>query len=203
MSYCKNFSRAIVEYEFKGEENSQIRRFETEKTPFEVTTGSIPVFASDNYDPSGFEIYFYSPNNYGWIRSRVIDFIIYESTTKTWDGLPYAGIARLGCGKTDYQRASDGTITGTGIRPSTLEIDKSIKCPQAMGNTCHIKIFYKGEVIHQDQGKCPLSYNVDCDPCPPNTIKCVENEKVKCVPCSTFLEPLKGMVNTIKGINNG
>ncbi|MEQ9355117.1 hypothetical protein [Coleofasciculus chthonoplastes] len=206
MSYCNNSVKALVTYTFKGESNSK-KRFETKKTPIEVEAGSKPIPAGENYNAEGFEIYFYSPNNRRWIRSIVQDYLIYPiSSPGRYSQYNYAGIAMWGCGQSDFQRVSDGTVVGPGIDVDSLQIDTSVKCPVPpvpMESICHLKVLHQGIVIHQDQGECPVNWTIDCDPCPPNTIRCVEGGKVRCVPCSELLNPLKQITSKLKQINNG
>jgi len=203
MSYCNNSHKAVVTYTFEGKSDLK-KRFETEKTPIEIETGSKPIPASENYTPEGFEIYYYSPNNRRWLRLVVQSYVIYPSIAASYySRYNYAGISHWFCGESDFRRNEDGTLSGPGIDVDSLQIDKSVNCPVPMENICHLKVFHQGVIIHQDQGKCPVSYTVDCDPCPPGTIRCVKGGKVRCVPCSEFLNPLKQITSKLERINNG
>ncbi|MEQ9373283.1 MAG: hypothetical protein RIG63_30310 [Coleofasciculus chthonoplastes F3-SA18-01] len=197
--YCSGAESAVVVYSFG---DTKEKTFKTKLTPIEIEAGNIPLDASENYDSSGFEVYFYSPNNRRWARATVLDYTItgyYSYYNAHTIGLWY-------CNAPDYQRNEDGSIVTTLVYLDTLQIDTSVKCPKPPEPAeckAHLKILHGGKILYQDQGKCPVNYKVNCDPCPPNTIRCVEGGKVRCVPCSEFLNPLKQITSKLKQINNG
>lgn len=199
--YCSGAESVVVRYTFGDASREKI--FKTKLAPIQVETGNRPLNASENYDPNGFKVVVWSPNNRRWLDTVVLDYQV----TGFYD---YYNAHTMGfwlCGTPDYQRNQDGSITSAVVYLDTLQIDTSVKCPKLVEESvkckAYLKIFNDSKILYQDQGDCPINYSVDCDPCPPNTIKCKKNGKVRCVPCSEFLNPLKQITSTVKRINSG
>jgi hypothetical protein len=88
-----------------------------------------------------------------------------------------------------------------------FDIDLNRKCPTNSNSLerCSIQITYNGLTIFQDQGNCPLTFNVSCGNCPPGT----EEHQINvypgycCFDCNSIANDIRGLTNIVKGLNRG
>ena len=104
-----------------------------------------------NYDPLGYQISFYSPNN-----GTGASFVVYEYYIESYNGYYYDAIYFRRCGYSDFASA--------GIDPggTTLVKDTSVRCgsPESTTPECFIKVIRNNSVFFEDSGDCPVTYSI-------------------------------------------
>jgi hypothetical protein len=135
-----------------------------------VEAYSKPVEATENYNPVGYRITYYSPNNGRFISTTVIDYMIISSPPgSTWPFIVYSWPCHL----PGFARDVNGNLVGANIDPPTLTINTSITCPVPRINRCFIEVKdIAGNIVFRNQGDCPATYEIQCGDCPPGTCKC-------------------------------
>lgn len=208
-THCKlEDKKATIIYSF----NKQDKAFKTENVPIEVRVYSKSTNTTENYNPEGFGIRFYSPNNRNWIEIPVRDYQIYDVPNGElyYPGENYKGISWWGCNKDDFNRNPDGSLNGPGINTATFSLISSLKCPTVSQNQakvkCYLEVKYAGQIIFTDSGDCPVKYAVACgEECPPGTTKCASTNYPGycCLPCNEIAGEIKAIANQVRRINNG
>ncbi|MCM0588783.1 MAG: hypothetical protein HEQ35_06985 [Gloeotrichia echinulata IR180] len=181
--YCQQGDKPKVKYKFN---DGAYKIFESKFSPIDVITRSTQA-TSDNYSPEGFQISFYSPNNFKILTAIVKDYRIVNKGYLEFNSIP--------CGGDTF------TTTGPTIDPSTIVIDKSVKCPpQKSDENCIIEIKYNAQIIFSDTGKCPVSFTVACGNCPDGTVECKTNyyPVYCCLPCAETAAKINNLANNIR-----
>ena len=161
-THCKVGDKPIVKYKFG--DDTKYRIFKSQYAPIDVVTKTTPVEGTGNYNNEGYEVTFYSPNNFKFVSFIVKDW-------RTVDTGRYIEFQRIACGK---------NVFGTGVTEidpnRAITFDYTKKCtPPVDSQRCSIEISHKGIILFQDQGKCPLDYSVQCGKCPDGQHECESN----------------------------
>lgn len=193
-----------MNYSFKGVNKSYV--VAANNTPIDVNTYQKRINTTSTFNPEGFALTFYSPNNRSTPTFTVLDYQIFPSPDFDY-GPNYEGIALWDCGDFDFDRNTDGSLTGPGCDITTIKTDNSRKCPTPLtGNRCSIEVKRNGIIIFQDQGECPVSFEVICgEGCPSSTLKCPKSgyPGFCCVPCSEIKSGIRAITNHVRSFNNG
>lgn len=204
MAYCKAGEKATVNYSFKGVEKSYA--VAANNTPIDVNTYQNRINATGNFNPQGFRLRYYSPNNRSTPDGAVLAYQIFPSLDYDY-GVNYEGISVWNCGAFDFTRNPDGSLNGAGCDISTIYTDNSMKCASPLtGNRCSIEVKRNGIIIFQDQGECPVSFDVVCgEGCPTGTLKCPQSgyPGFCCVPCTEIATGIKAITTHVRSVNNG
>jgi hypothetical protein len=69
--------------------------------------------------------------------------------------------------------------------------------------TCKIIVSYRGTTIFTDKGKCPCTFDVQCEDCPEGTIKCpnIGYPGYCCLPCVPTANSIAAVKNQVQSIN--
>lgn len=210
MGFCEPGVKATVNYQFKETK----KRYITNNTPIDVHTYSETIGRTSNYNPEGYGITFYSPNNRLWYTYPIKDYTIYYEAPYTNEGgyyiAGYYGISFVHCGGTDFDRNPDGSLNGPEVDPNTITTDPNLKCPIAdtsdAKTKCFIEVKHDGNTVFKDSGDCPVSFKVACgEECPEGTVKCFSTNYPGycCLPCSEIKAEIKAIVSQVRSINNG
>ena len=214
MAYCNIGDEPTVRYKFNGQTE---KVFESQYAPIDVITKTVPIEGSNNYKPDGYGIGYVPLNGNGtYYWFNVVDHKIFNipaGVNPIWGTTPR--IAMMSCGQTTFSKllncgtsATDYYVEclSTLLFNGSLDIDPNRKCPTpASRQRCSIQIIYNGLTIFQDQGNCPVTFTVSCGNCPPGT----EEHKTNtypgycCFDCNSILSEVKGITNTIRGLNRG
>lgn len=190
MLYCGESDKPIVKYKF-GE--GKYRRFKSEFSPIEIITKTVPIDETDNYNGEGYQISFYSPTTDDNFEPIVTNHKVEYIFTDYYGWIHIISFAN--CGYKELQ-------PGLSYEPSTLVINPNIKCPieQALKNRCSIIILHKGIIIHQDQGDCNISVEVQCGNCPENSIECKTSNYPGycCIPCVPTANKIDNLSNSVR-----
>src|SRR6476646_8334271 len=162
--YCNGSTEAKVTYRFDGQP-AKVLNFKN-CCPIEVNTG----FAGyQNYNSGGFQLTFYSPNNWRIVQYTVRGYSITNGV-----------IMMVGC---------DGTTQNTGIDPNTLVIDSSVKCNNTVTAKQFIEVKYQGNRLFYDEQEGNISYTVGCGgECPEGFMRCECDTYpgYSCIPCNSL-----------------
>lgn len=204
MAYCKSGEKATVNYSFKGVSKSYV--VAANNTPIDVNTYQKRINAGGTFSTGGFTVRFYSPNNRATVAWAVHDYLVYPSPDFDY-GVNYEGISPWFCGDFDFLRDADGKPRGTGVDITTIERLSTPTCTAPLtANRCSIEVKSKGIIIFQDQGECPVSFNVICgEDCPSGTLKCPQSgyPGYCCLPCDEIAAGIKAITTHVRSINNG
>lgn len=195
--YCNKDDRPIIKYKFG---TGGQRYFKSNVSPINIITKSSPIPNTDSYNNEGYQISFYSPNNF-----RTLEYILLDYKLKTLpDGLGYGindrEILMIQCGESAFPE------TGPVCDINTIVKNQNIKCPTATENRCSIQIFnIENGLIFQDQGDCPVDFEVQCGNCPDGYIECQTSTYPGycCISCDEVKNEIIAIKNTIKNLNNG
>ncbi len=189
--YCNEGDKPIITYSFKGKE----KRYKPGKAPITIETKEVPIEMPDNYDAQGYEIQFYSPNNFRNLNIIVLGHKIVPPPPESPEFGD--GITWINCGDKDYQPSP------IGIDLSTLVINRTVKCPvDKQGKVrCSIIVKHKGNLIFQEQGECPLVYSVQCGNCADGEIECKKPTYPGycCIPCQDTASRIRNLGDKING----
>ncbi|NJM23521.1 MAG: hypothetical protein HC787_11005 [Nostocaceae cyanobacterium CSU_2_110] len=187
MIYCLESDKPIIIYKFG--ENPE-RRFKSSFAPISIETKLSKIAAGDNYNSQGFQVRFYSPNNFLYTDYIVTEYKIVD----IGEAYNYDEILLKQCGETTL------SANGPGIDVSTLVINPNIKCPVPEIDRCSFIVRHEDQIIFQDQGDCPLSLEVQCGNCPPHNIECKANHYPGycCIPCESTAQKIHNLANKIK-----
>lgn len=185
--YCNEGDEPIIEYQFGTKPK---RKFKSKFAPIEVETKPYKIPATENYNSQGFQIRFYSPNNFRWVEYIVIDY----------DIKPIYNVYAIHLQMCE-QKSIDYN-TGPEIDVSTISINRNIKCPVPEIERCSLLVKYNGVIIYQDQGDCPVSVDVICGNCPPHHIECKSNKYPGycCIGCESTANSIHSLANKIKNV---
>ena len=191
MPYCNNNEKATVSYSFNGTQNAN---FETTGS-IEISTG-IENNSGSNYNPNGYQITFYSPNNYKNIIAVVTDYQLVD----TGQGGDYKYTIKL--------RDCDGVWGNETLAHNNLVFDTSVHCPGTKNDSsnCFIKVTKNGAQIHKATGKCPVNFTVACgDNCPDGYMRCEKPEYPGycCIPCDEIRNGIVAAISEIRSKNRG
>lgn len=197
MSYCNIGQKPIVKYKFGS---GGFRHFKSEYSPIDIITKTYPIPNTDNYNSEGFQITFYSSNNRATLEYIVLDYKLKAIPRELGYGQNDRELLIIQCGNSAF------TETGPAVDITTIVKNINIKCPTATKNRCSIQIFnIENELIFQDQGDCPVEFEVQCGNCPDGTIECKISAYPGycCIPCSEVKNKIVDIKNIVKNINNG
>lgn len=188
--YCQTGEKPIIEYSFG---QGSVRKFKSDFAPIDVSSKPAPVESSDNFNSQGYQLNFYSTNNF-----RDLSIIVKDYKIAISDNPDNSVIRYMNCGETKFQ-------PGVNFRPSTLIVNPNIKCPSPSKNRCSIEVKHKGIIIFQDQGDCPCNFKVQCGDCPEGYIKCQKPlyPGYCCISCSEIRGGIASITTTLRNINNG
>ncbi len=204
MTYCKLGEKATVNYSFKGVEKTF-----TTKGAIEVQTYTKRINAGVGFSTLGFAVSFYSPNNRNNPEFIVYDYFLFPvpNGEQFYPGQNYVGFCPWFCGEFDFRKNPDGSPNGPGANSATVTINPSKKCPMPLtANRCSIEVKHNGIIIFQDQGECPVNFEVVCgENCPPDTVKCRKSgyPGYCCLPCQPTKQSIISIRNIVKNINQG
>ncbi len=191
---CNIGDKPIVKYKLG---TGNYKYFKSDFSPIEVVSKTTPIANTDNFDGEGFEISFYSTNNFRTITTTVTDY----RTVDTGGGDPAFRyeIYWANCGSKIIQES------GVNYDPSTLVVNRNIKCLESLKNRCSIIIKYQEKIIFQDQGDCPIEFEIQCGNCPDGYTECKTSTYPGycCLPCNEVKNEIITIKNTIKNFNNG
>jgi hypothetical protein len=182
-TYCKEGDEPIIKYRFQGDTKDRIHK--SRIAPIDVTTKNTPIEGTENYSNDGFQITFYSPNNRSDITIIVRDYRIVDKG--------YTSLNFIYCGETKFR----GDIYG---EPSSIRINTSIKCPPPNSDRCSIEIAHKGIILFRDQGKCPVTFSVQCSKCPDGQHECKSNiyPYYCCTSCADTARKINNIANKMR-----
>lgn len=210
-SHCTEGQKPKVIYKFA---NGVEREFNSKYAPIEVITSNKPLRGSDNFGGTAYTIEFWQDDPFTGYFSRlenIIDWEVYQIYKQVFERVGYKWYRYISfwvCGENDWRRSGNnntktdqrpwGNKATIIFQPETLQIIPTGGCPSAI-NKCSIKVLYKGLVIHQDQGDCPVTYRVKCGNCEENEIECKSNHYPGfcCIPCSEVVNRLNTMSNKL------
>jgi hypothetical protein len=212
MNYCNSGNKPTVKYKF-AEKAEKI--YKCDIAPIEIITKTVPIRSSENYDPGGYNITVWQVDGAKFLTSLVRDHEIFQNPANgefvfTGRACEDADFRHL----YDFEGGSAADFPGEGYRqyrqgfttdPSKgITIDRSVTCPVPLEQKCSIQVFYNNAVIFQDQGDCPLEFEVICENCPSGYIECktLKYPGYCCLPCSITNE-IANIITIIKNINNG
>lgn len=213
MSYCADRESAIVTYRFKDKPEKTAR---FDNTPIEVTVNQILQTGLDGADL----------NTYYWIYGTIVvsdgqteRTILWKSSGRvigplnSWVAGYLAGF-RTGIifnndgGKRILLDQVDAQGNYTGY--SRIGGDpESVRITHVEGEmadpVCELKVTYDNRLIFRAAGKCPGTFEVSCDGCPPNHIKCPikKHPGYCCIPCASVAAELAAMKLKVRRINHG
>ena len=198
MQYCVEGSSPIVKYKFG---TGGYKQFKSEVSPIEVTIQSFPIPNTDNYNGEGFKVSFRVAND----PNRTIELFLLDYKFEDLPpGLGYPPDAKnmrfMECGDKEFNPGAIGCLT------STLQINYSIKCPTPSNSRCAIQVFNLNKgLVFQDQGDCPVDFEVQCGNCPDGFIECQTSTYPGycCLSCSEVKGEIIAIKNTVKSLNNG
>ncbi|BAY15707.1 hypothetical protein NIES21_15260 [Anabaenopsis circularis NIES-21] len=187
---CNTGEKPIIRYSFNG---GGERIYKTELSPvdIEILNGADSFEGNtENFSSEGFQLTFYSPNNFKYFDVVVLDYRIKD--------IGYLDLEVVSCGETTW---SDTMIT---IDPNTISINPNIRCP-IVTDQCMIKIKHNGNTIFRDKGKQPCNYTVQCGRCPEGQCECSTPNYPGycCVDCAELAGEIKGIRNLVRSLKNG
>lgn len=198
MSECEQGQKPIVKYKF-GE--GGFRQFKTDIAPIDIVAKTYPIPNTENYGNQGYQIRFYSPNNFATLEYTVLDYKLKMIPSELGYGVNDRELIVIQCDQTTFPE------TGVACDITTIVKDVNIKCLSATKNRCSIQLFdtTSGKLIFQDQGDCPIEFKVQCGNCPDDSIECKTSgyPGYCCIPCNELKNEILGIQNTVKNINNG
>lgn len=158
---CKEGETPTVTYSFN---NGDKRTYKSKYSPIEVEGREGLVTGTKNSSNSGYEIKvaILRGGNSTFGNYIIKDYKIEASPI----GSPYPMyLSFTNC---------DGSTSSPGFADSyqILSTDGSKNCPLPRTNKCSLVIKHKGLIIFQDQGECPVSFNVQCGRCKDDEIEC-------------------------------
>lgn len=207
MTYCADKDKATVIYKFNDSEEKRYIAEEEylplgvkeEKTRLNTGVKSYSEHYFDGDNPGSYaftieappevppdaevEIYLESAvwDDYGGIGSYSTGYGIVQG----YDGEPIL----VGTG-----HLIEGTVTN--VLPT--ECYARISLDWRYKNGCKLVISHEGKVLYEEEGECPLKFEVGCeDECPPGYLKCSSNKYPGycCIHC-------KGTANKIRSLGN-
>ena len=208
-TYCEMGDKPQIKYKF-GEGKERI--YKSQFAPIEVIQKELPAEASDSYSSEGYEITFDSPQFSSGRGSRtVVDhstFFVPPSSGYP-NGRMY--LVYIPCGQTTYPKLNPctgseqvqchSTATALTTLTSTIQIDRTKKCTSTNQKRCSFQVLYKGAVVFQAQGDCPLTLSVQCGNCEEGSHECKHQAYPGycCVPCKETGEKLKNIASSVRG----
>lgn len=215
MNYCQAGDKPTIKYQFSGQ---AARTYKSNFAPIEVITKPLPIESSENYNPEGFGVGFIPLNGNGtFYWYSVTDYKIFQipaGVDQVWGTTPRIALKYCGssfikvpnCNSSpafQYTQCLDTSF----LNLNTLQFDPNRKCPanQQGGTRCSIQVLYNGQVIFQDQGNCPVTFDVTCGNCADDEIKCEKPEYPGycCVKCSEIVTEIQSIKSTLRSINYG
>jgi hypothetical protein len=199
MSYCNEGDKPTIKYKFSGQNE---KTFKSEFAPIDVITKTIPIEGTDNYSNSGFLIRFRSGSCNGLTCQLIVHdyYIQYQAP----EGSPR--IYYIPCGETKFSSSAWFSINRGEIEPGKLvQVDTSVRCSTSNNQRCSIQILHNNMLLFSDQGNCPVTFTVSCGNCPPGT----EEHKTNtypgycCLDCQSIASEIRGIANTVRGLNRG
>jgi len=191
MSYCNIGDKPKVYFQFNNE-GQQI--YQSNVAPIDVSSQTVPLNVSSQYNTNGYQITFNSPQGaYGQIQIVVVDYQLF-----TYQGVNY--IYGIPCGETSFPAK---TPEYGAVITSPVVIDTTVHCPPS--NTkkkCNIQVFNSGSVIFQAQGDCPVTFQVACGNCPGGQMESSSPNYPGycCLDCGSIEGQLSQLINQIKSL---
>ena len=180
-THCNVGDEPIIKYRFQGDIKD--RTFKSRYAPVEVITKDVPLESEGNYNGQGFGIGFVPLNGNGtFFWFNILDFKIFQTPRSLPD--PYGWVPRIAlryCGQSAFTKVPNCNsdplypyfnCLDTLLFSGSYQLDANRKCPTPKSGRCSIQVLYKGLIIHQDQGNCPVTYNVQCGRCPDGQHEC-------------------------------
>ena len=93
-------------------------------------------------------------------------------------------------------RSVEGTVTN--LHPVECYAKVGIDWRYEIG--CKIKISSRGKILYEDEGDCPLRFEVVCDEdCPKGYLKCASNKYPGycCLPCKPTANKIRALGNKL------
>lgn len=208
--FCKKDDKPIIKYKFAGQTE---KKYKSKFAPIEVIQRTVPIPASDNYNPRGFGLRVYPVNTGHYVTGVVLDYEIFHNPNFPF----FDTVSSIACGEKGYDVLNDEDCIRFGLQytkcrlncydidpTKEVSIDNSFRCPQPMKDRCSFQVFYNNLIIFQDQGNCPLELEVICDDCPQGAIRCeqINYPGYCCLPCGVKSE-VASLTAIVRSLNNG
>ncbi|BAZ54180.1 hypothetical protein NIES4103_68650 (plasmid) [Nostoc sp. NIES-4103] len=177
---CEEGDKPIVKYRFLGDTKDRIYR--SKLSPIEVNIKETPINSSSDYKDDGYGLNIFpntNPNNFSPVRDHKF-FFIPGDLWQGFNGSPYQ-VAIMGCTSTSFAKVANCNAHPamaycnclvTSAAASYVTTNPNIKCSSSRNKRCSIEISYKGIILFQDQGNCPVTYSVQCGKCPDGQHEC-------------------------------
>lgn len=156
--YCETNQKPTVFYKFNTLEKSV--KFGT--SPILVQTGQLIPGTTSNFNSSGYGLTLF--NYFSTLHLTVRDYFIRQMPPGSF--YPHF---------IDYLPCHTNVWSSMQVKADTVVRDNSRQCsvPPPSTNDCFIEIKNEsGERIFRTEGKCPITYNVQCGICPDGSIEC-------------------------------
>jgi hypothetical protein len=202
--YCQSGDKPTLTYRFQGQGE---KKYRSEFSPIDVITKDIPVDGTSNYRDEGFGTSFRADNCSSFeCRGVLKDFEIYQPIPNQPAILYF-----IPCGASTWARRADGSrdfyILNRGFWDASgwVGIDRNQKCPSVNSKRCSIQVQFNGLTIFQDQGNCPVSFNVKCSNCPPgqHEVKTNTYPGFCCLDCAAIKTEIAIIKNAVRSVNRG
>lgn len=225
--YCQVGEKAIVTYQFDGGET---KTFTTESVPIEISISEIPAEIPPHPFPYGqcpvlYDVYGSyismcdSKPGCGvlrhWRATRVMgplserDFFLREGQGVTIKSRGLSGVEISGtCLYRSYcEKPCSNSNRGHSYKIISVSRIDGLPddCGEKNPNTCKLEVRHNGIVIFTDEGKCPCTFQVDCDGCPQGTMRCNCPDSEKgycCLPCAEVENGIAFLTNLVKQLNS-
>ena len=195
MSYCADKDKATVIYRFKDKLEKRYV-IEQENLPVEVRKENIKrssgVITSFNQDYDGEEITTHDFTIEA--PSDVPSDVEVEAylISGTWDDHGSIGSYSTGYGiVTTFEGepiliGTSRSINGTVTNEQPVHCYVQLQIDWRYEDGCKLVVSHKGNILYEEEGECPLEFNVVCDDdCPPGYLKCKSDKYPGycCLPC--------------------
>jgi hypothetical protein len=210
---CSVGDKPIVKYRFN---NGVERIYQSQFAPIEIVTQTTPVEANSVYNREGYGLTVSAVN--GSINNLpVVAHELIQVPPAPGSVFPSGGtfLRYMRCGEITWRRydpCTDPFHIASGcwnmdynMNPGTFSINPNTKCPSANLERCSLIVKYNGLILHQDQGNCPVTYEVVCGNCPEGQ----EEHKINtypgycCFDCAGMKQEITSLKNMVKGLTDG
>ncbi|MBC6436215.1 hypothetical protein FM036_45630 [Nostoc sp. HG1] len=195
MPYCKIGDKPTLSYQFRGQ-SEKIVKFHF--SPVDVIVKSVQTNSTDNYSAEGFQVSAYSTNDF-FVKSYIVTDYYIEDGKISQDSYDYRYNFLLygkQCGFVEY-------VGLAYVSPSSIVIDRNIKCPIPEESETCIKVSYKNRIIFKDQSMASVTFSVSCGDCPEGFCRCVipEYPGYCCLDCNATAAKIRTITNELRSKN--
>ena len=197
---CSTGDKPIITYKF-GNGNNRI--YKSDFSPIEIISKAAPVISGENFNNDGYQLQVRSLQYSGGAG----DIIVKDYMTFYQGNILY--FTAIYCGQTDYPRNQDGSLgaliaLNNGNPAITRNPDPAVKCPGIPPlPRCSLQIMHNGQLLFQDQGECPVVYDVQCTKCPEGTCECPTPNYPGycCLDCASTAASIRAITNNLRAKN--